>query len=170
MDNHVIIGCFRDYSYRANQLLLDLQEEFGNHAEIIVSQFSQAEAGRLPAKILDNETLLAGLAEEVKVDVEILYEAIKRRTLLRKFLLALYTRKVLKRDYCIVVEDDLVVLEHIPELVELSRTRTPFILATADGWTKEDEEEEPDRIPSGPGRPSMAVYPASGRAVVTTRG
>jgi predicted O-methyltransferase YrrM len=130
---HTVIGLFHTKDFRSHSLLRDLEAQFGELKFIIVwddfiddrrydfRQFKYLQQ-------VEKDEILEFISCHYLVDKDLLARECQGYKPLLKILLALYARKLMGIDYCIMTDNDIFIFEPIDEIVKLSASRTPFLI------------------------------------------
>lgn len=133
LPRHTIVGFFEQNDFRSQSLLRDLVKEFGRPSLFVLWHHYEP-ASPFSFTSLETYHRLAGpevvefIAQTYGLKQEQLASAVEGYPVLLKILLLLYARKFLGLDYCVMTDNDLVFLEPISEVVDLSARRIPFLI------------------------------------------
>ena len=127
------MALFQTNDFRSHCLLRDLAANFADFQFFIVWDHYNARAAAdfAPCQQLrpiDKNALFDFAAQNCGVDRDILVKDCRAFPLLLRILLAIYLRRAVDIDYCIMTDNDIFLFEPIPEIVHLSAARTPFLI------------------------------------------
>lgn len=131
--SHPIVALFEHNDFRSFAVLRDLIKEFGQPSLYILWHHFDA-ASPFPFSTLDpynrlvQSEIVAFVAQSYGVPPERLERMVQDYPLFLKVLLVLYARRFLGLDYCLMTDNDLIALQPLSELVELSARRQPFFI------------------------------------------
>jgi len=132
-DTHTVIGFFDNPDFKTLSLMHSLESSLGPVRFFIVwdnsnaakkfdvSQFKQV-------TVIDKVDLIEACSRLCSIDVEQIKEIAEGFKLVYKVLLAIYCRKILGIDYCIMTDNDIFIFEKITEIEKLSMSKQPFLI------------------------------------------
>ncbi len=127
------MALFQTNDFRSLCLLRDLEANFKDFQFFIIwDQYdprASADLAGYPQLVpISKQELVAYIARTFDVDASVLTTDCQQFPLLLRILLAIYLRRVVGLDYCIMTDNDIFLFDRIPEVVELSAQRTPFLI------------------------------------------
>jgi hypothetical protein len=130
---HSFMGLFQTNDFRSHSLLRDLEANFGEVQFFIVWDQYNARATDDFARFrqlrpVAKDELFHFVSQRYGVGRDILERDCRDFPLLLRIFLAIYLRHVVGIDYCIMTDNDIFLFEPIPEIVELSARRVPFLI------------------------------------------
>jgi hypothetical protein len=130
---HSFMALFQTNDFRSHCLLRDLEANFGDFQFFIVWDQYDAKAAAEFARYyqlrpIAKEQLFDFVSPNFGVDRDALVKDCRDFPLLLRILLAIYLRRAVGIDYCIMTDNDIFLFESIPEVVGLSATQTPFLI------------------------------------------
>ena len=135
---HIVIGFFDKPDFKTHSLFRSLESQLGT-VKFIVSwdeavvdrPFDFGEFKYLEE--IDKSDLIATLSRNFSADAKQLKKEAENYKPLYKVFLALYCRKILGIDYCIMTDNDIFIFEPISEIKQLSTLKTPFLIQDVGG-------------------------------------
>jgi len=133
MKTHSFLALFHTNDFRSSCLLRDLEANFGDFQFFIVwDQYDATAAeefGRFhQLRPVTKDDLFDFIFERYGIPKDTLKGDCRGFPLLLRILLAIYLRRAVGLDYCIMTDNDIFFFEPIPEIVRLSSDRTPFLI------------------------------------------
>ena len=130
---HSFMALFQTNDFRSLCLLRDLEANFKDFQFFIIwdqydPRASADLAGYPQLRPVSKQELFAYIARTFDVDTSVLTRDCQKFPLLLRILLAVYLRRVVALDYCIMTDNDIFFFDRIPEVVELSAQQTPFLI------------------------------------------
>ena len=130
---HSFMALFQTNDFRSLCLLRDLEANFKDFQFFIIwDQYdprASADLAGYPQLVpISKEELVGYIVRTFGVDASVLTTDCQQFPLLLRILLAIYLRRVVGLDYCIMTDNDIFFFDRIPEVVELSAQRTPFLI------------------------------------------
>jgi hypothetical protein len=130
---HCFMALFQTNDFRSHSLLRDLEANFGDFQFFIVWDQYNARAAAEFARYqqlrpIAKEQLFDFITQHFDVNRDALVRDCRAFPLLLRILLAIYLRRAVGIDYCIMTDNDIFFFEPIPEVVGLSATQTPFLI------------------------------------------
>ena len=130
---HTFMGLFHTNDFRSHSLLRDLEANFGDFQFFIIWDQYNVEAAADFARYrqlrpMAKEQLFEFVSQRYGIPQDVLVTDCLAFPLLLRILLAIYLRQVEGLDYCIMTDNDIFIFEPIPEIVELSAKRLPFLI------------------------------------------
>jgi len=127
------MALFQTNDFRSHCLLRDLETNFDDFQFFIVwDQYNPraaAEFLRYPQlRPIEKQQLFDFIAQTFEVEPSTLVTDCRNFPLLLRILLAIYLRRVIRIDYCIMTDNDIFFFDTISEVVGLSATHTPFLI------------------------------------------
>ena len=127
------MALFQTNDFRSHCLLRDLETNFDDFQFFIVwDQYNPraaAEFLRYPQlRPIEKQQLFDFIAQTFEVEPSTLVTDCRNFPLLLRILLAMYLRRVIRIDYCIMTDNDIFFFDTISEVVGLSATHTPFLI------------------------------------------
>jgi len=133
MKKHTVMGFFDRPDFKTISLMRSLQLHLGVVRFIIVWDDSDIDNTFLSGQfeeitVLDKKIILETISRLFSFDVEQLRKDAEGYKPLYKILLAIYCRRILTLDYCIMTDNDIFIFEPIPEIKKLSESQQPFLI------------------------------------------
>ncbi len=130
---HSFMALFQTNDFRSHCLLRDLETNFDDFQFFIVwDQYNPraaAEFLRYPQlRPIEKQQLFDFIAQTFEVETSTLVTDCRNFPLLLRILLAIYLRRAIRIDYCIMTDNDIFFFDTISEVVGLSATHTPFLI------------------------------------------
>ncbi len=130
---HSFMALFQTNDFRSHCLLRDLEANFDDFQFFIVwDQYNPraaAEFLRYPQlRPIEKQQLFDFIAQTFEVETSTLVTDCRNFPLLLRILLAIYLRRAIRIDYCIMTDNDIFFFDTISEVVGLSATHTPFLI------------------------------------------
>lgn len=132
---HNFMGLFHRNDFRSQCVFRDLASTFGESTFFIVwdePEPREADAvtryQHLCLRPIPKEDLFTFAAQSYEADRDSLARDCRAFPLLLRILLAMYLRKRVGLEYCIMADNDIFIYEPIPEIVDLSTARVPFLI------------------------------------------
>jgi len=127
------MALFQTNDFRSHCLLRDLEANFDDFQFFIVwDQYNPraaAEFLRYPQlRPIEKQQLFDFIAQTFEVETSTLVTDCRNFPLLLRILLAIYLRRAIRIDYCIMTDNDIFFFDTISEVVGLSATHTPFLI------------------------------------------
>ena len=127
------MALFQTNDFRSHCLLRDLEANFDDFQFFIVwDQYNPraaAEFLRYPQlRPIEKQQLFDFIAQTFEVEPSTLVTDCRNFPLLLRILLAIYLRRAIRIDYCIMTDNDIFFFDTISEVVGLSATHTPFLI------------------------------------------
>jgi len=127
------MALFQTNDFRSHCLLRDLETNFDDFQFFIVwDQYNPraaAEFLRYPQlRPIEKQQLFDFIAQTFEVETSTLVTDCRNFPLLLRILLAIYLRRAIRIDYCIMTDNDIFFFDTISEVVGLSATHTPFLI------------------------------------------
>jgi predicted O-methyltransferase YrrM len=128
-----VIGFFDKPDFKTHILMRSLEAEFGAVRFIVVfdnldvnGQFDFEKLTEL--SIISKLELVEAISHHYFFDFSFLNGIAEAYKPLYKILLALYCRKLLDIDYCIMTDNDIIIFEPIPEIYQLAISKQTFLI------------------------------------------
>jgi len=135
---HTVIGFFDKPDFKTHSFMRSLESELGSVRFIIAwdnpnidRRFDFEQFKEL--RVIDKMDLVKTISHQFYVDSKQLQEHAEAYKPLYKIFLAIYCRKVLNIDYCIMTDNDIFIFEPIPEIIQLSIAKQPFLIQEPGG-------------------------------------
>jgi len=163
---HHFMALFQTNDFRSDCLLRDLEANFGECRFFIIwDRYDSAAADRFSRhpqiQAVTRDELFQFIAESFQVQRGTLDQDSRAFPLLLRILLAIYLRRSVGLDYCIMTDNDIFLFEPIPEVVALSAARAPFLIQET--GASDILPEIHDFITRDAGRTIHYVPPSKGR-------
>lgn len=131
--SHTFLGLFQTNDFRSHCLLRDLETTFGDIQFFMMWDRYDAQAPDdfsryRQLRPLTRDQLFDFVSQHYGVHRDILVNDCRAFPLLLRILMAIYLRQVVGIDYCIMTDNDIFIFEAIPEIVDLSARKIPFLI------------------------------------------